>query len=185
MKLEFSGKNLTITDALKEKVEKKLQKLEKFTGKMVSARVTLEVEKHKNFVELVIHCSHDKIYKAKGDAEDMYLAINRAAEAVEQQAKKTKGKILSGRSKGKASSPRTAVIEEVIPDEKPLPEVVARFKRRREYFAERPMTIEDALLYLEEKRLPLVAFREAKTGQVCVVYKEGPMNYALVETGKG
>ena len=48
-----------------------------------------------------------------------------------------------------------------------------------------PMTIEDALLYLEEKRLPLVAFREAKTGQVCVVYKEGPMNYALVETGKG
>jgi len=184
MKLEFSGKNLTITEALKEKVEKKLQKLEKFTGKMVSARVTLEVEKHKNFVELVVHCSHDKIYKAKGQAEDMYLAINHAAEALEQQAKKTKGKILSGRVKAKTGSGRAARAEEA-PAEEALPEVVARFKRRKEYYAERPMTIEDALLFLEEKKLPLVAFREVKSGQVCVVYKEGPMNYALVETGKG
>lgn len=184
MKLEFSGKNLTITGALKEKVEKKLQKLEKFTGKMVSARVTLEVEKHKNFVELVVHCSHDKIYKAKGQAEDMYLAINHAAEALEQQAKKTKSKILAGRSKGKAASPRTAPVEEA-PQEKAAPEVIARFKRRKEYFSERPMTIEDALLCLEEKKLPLLAFREIKSGQVCVVYKEGPMSYALVETGKG
>lgn len=184
MKLEFSGKNLTITAALKEKVEKKLQKLEKFTGKMVSARVTLEVEKHMNFVDLVVHCSHDKIYKSKGEAEDMYLAINHAAEALEQQAKKSKGKILSGRSKGKAGSPRTAAVAQEVVEEV-LPEVIARFKRRKEYYSERPMTIEDALLYLEEKKIPLVVFREIKSGQVCVVYKEGPMNYALVETGKG
>jgi putative sigma-54 modulation protein len=184
MKLEFSGKNLTITAALKEKVEKKLQKLEKFTGKMVSARITLEVEKHKNFVELVIHCSHDKIYKAKGEAEDMYLAINHAADAVEQQAKKSKGKILSVRSKGKANSMRTSTVEE-LPLEDVKPEVVARFTRRKEYMAERPMTIEDALLFLEERKMPLVVFREVKSGQVSVVYKEGPKSYALIETGKG
>jgi putative sigma-54 modulation protein len=184
MKLEFSGKNLTVSGALKEKVEKKLQKLEKFTGKMVSARITLEVEKHKNLVELVVHCSHDKIYKAKGEEVDMYLAINHAADALEQQAKKTKGKILAVRSKGKASSPRTAPVEEE-PLEEIRPEVVARFKRRKDFYSERPMSIEDALLYLEEKKMPLVVFREIKNGQICVVYKEGPMNYALVETGKG
>ncbi|MCX7830507.1 MAG: ribosome-associated translation inhibitor RaiA, partial [Acidobacteria bacterium] len=144
MKVEFSGKNLSVTDALRDKVEKKLGKLEKFTGKMVSARITLEIEKHKSAAELVIHCSHDKIYKARGTAEDMYLAINDAANAIEQQAKKVKGKILSNRTrrgKEKAIAPEVPEIASTEPEEP-----FFRYEKKNDYFIERPVRLEDAFL---------------------------------------
>ena len=83
MRLEFSGKNLSLTDALRSKTEHKLGKLERFTGAIVSAHASFEVERHIHHVDLVVHCSHERIYKARGTAEDMYLAINEAADAIE------------------------------------------------------------------------------------------------------
>lgn len=182
MKVEFSGKNLSITDALREKVEKKLGKLEKFTGKMVSARITLEIEKHKSVAELVIHCSHDKIYKAKGTSEDMYLAINDAANAIEQQAKKVKGKILSNRTrreKGKALTP--VITEEKSSD---FEEPIFRYEKKNDYFVERPVRLEDAYLILEENNYPFVLFKEIESGRMCVLYNKGNSSYILVEGEK-
>lgn len=178
MKVEFAGKNLSVTDALREKVEKKLQKLEKFTGKMVSARITLEKEKHKNIAELVIHCSHDRIYKAKGESEDMYLAINDAANAIEQQAKKTKGKILANRSKKSKIELRITQ-----PENEEIKEETTRYEKRDEYFAERPLTVDDALLLLEEKGFPLLLFKEMETQKYMVISKVGE-KYILVEGEK-
>jgi putative sigma-54 modulation protein len=182
MKVEFFGKNLSITDALREKVGKKLNKLEKFTGKMVSARITLEIEKHKSAAELVIHCSHDKIYKAKGTAEDMYLAINDAANAIEQQAKKVKGKILSNRTRKGKGKPLAAEISETISSEPEEP--TFRYEKKNDYFIERPVRLEDAYLFLEENNFPFVLFKEIESGRMCVLYNKGRSNYILVEGEK-
>ncbi len=182
MKVEFSGKNLSITDALREKVEKKLSKLEKFTGKMVSARITLEIEKHKSAAELVIHCSHDKIYKAKGTSQDMYLAINDAANAIEQQAKKVKGKILSNRTRREREKAIAPEVSETKSNEPEEP--IFRYEKKNDYFIERPVRLEDAYLYLEENNYPFVLFKEIDSGRMCVLYNNGKSNYILVEGEK-
>lgn len=182
MKVEFAGKNLSITDAMREKVEKKLGKLEKFTGKMVSARITLEIEKHKNTAELVIHCSHDKIYKAKGVSEDMYLAVNDAANAIEQQAKKAKGKILSNRTRrGKGKSIRARIPDMGYTEAE---EQIFKYEKNNDYYIERPVSIEDAYLFLEENKHPFVLFKEIESGRACVLYNKGKSNYVLVEGEK-
>jgi putative sigma-54 modulation protein len=175
MKIEFSGKNLKVTEALREKVEKKLQKLEKFTGKMVSARITLEVEKHKSVADLVVHCSHDKIFKAKGSSEDMYLAINDAADAIEQQAKKAKGKIISKRVKVRKEP---EIEMELIT---PHIEKSVNYIKKDEYFIERPMSFEDALVYLEDNKYPLVMFRQIDTDSMCVLFKKENGEITVVE----
>lgn len=181
MKLEFSGKNLAVTDALRAKVVRKLAGLEKFTGPMVSAHISLQVERRVHHAELMVHCTHDRIYKGKGMADDMYLAINEAVEAVEQQGKKEKGKRLAGRTR-RAKSGEAAAAEEA-PEEEPsrAPRPGARIARRSELFLTKPASVQDAALFLEDRDLPLVVFRESKTGRLLVLFREGRGALGLVE----
>ncbi len=180
MNVDFSGKNVAVTDALRAKAQKKIAKLERFTGPMVSAHVSLQVERRVHHAELMIHCSHDRIYKAKGMAEDMYMAINEAADAIEQQAKKDKGRRLSGRNRSIAETEGS----EGEPEEEPEPATRQRGalpKRRGDLFLPKPMSIEDAKLALSELRAPLVVFRDAKSGKLQVLFRDEQGELAAVE----
>lgn len=180
MKLEFSGKNVTVTDALRSKVETKMAKIEKFTGKMISAHISLEVERRVHHAELTVHCAHDRIYKGKGMADDMYMAINEAADAVERQGKKEKGKRLAGRSK---KAKEEGGDEDAEEDSSPASR--GRILRRPELFLAKPTTLEEAALLMRDRRRPVVVFRETQSGHLLVLYREGG-NLGLVEAlGRG
>ena len=180
MNVNFSGKNVTLTDALRAKAQKKIEKLERFTGPMVSAHVSLQVERRVHHAELMIHCSHDRIYKARGMAEDMYMAINEAADSIEQQAKKEKGRRLSGRNRSVETSanPEGASDEE---EEPPRRRKDAGPNRRSDLFLPKPMSVEDAMLQLRELKAPLVVFRDAKSARLQVLFKDDGGELCLVE----
>jgi putative sigma-54 modulation protein len=180
MRLEFSGKNLSITDALRNKAEKKIAKLERFTGPIVSAHASFEVERHLHRVTLMVHCGHDRIYKAKGLAEDMYMAINDAADAIEQQSKKDKDKRMAGRSKAVAPAPPKEVEEEA--EEAPAKaRKVPRVRRRNDLFSPKPMSLPDAALRLAEQEEPVVVFQDPATGKLCVLFRDKAGRISLVE----
>lgn len=180
MKVEFSGKNMSLTDALRTKAENKIGKLVRFTGPIVSAHASFEVERHLHRVDLMIHCSHDRIYKAKGMAEDMYLAINEAADAIEQQAKKDKTKRLAGRAKSKGAG---GPAEEEAEEEQP-PRSRAKgppVRRRNDLFHPKPLSLPDAVLLLSERRIPLVVFQDQESGRLCVLFQSGRDEVILVQ----
>ncbi|MEJ2421853.1 MAG: ribosome-associated translation inhibitor RaiA [Acidobacteriota bacterium] len=183
MKFEFSGKNLTLTDALRSRMEKRISKLEKFAGHMVSAHASFEVEKPVHQVDLVIHCSQNRIYKARATAEDMYLAIHKATDAIEQQAKKDKTKRLAGRGKKKLAV-AAAEAEAGEAEEEEPPSVRARADapiQRNDLWRSKPMTVKDARLVLEEHDMPLVMFRELESDRVLVLFRQGRGQVAVVE----
>ena len=182
MKLEFSGKNFIVSDALKTKAENKIGKLERFTGPIVSAHASFEVERHMHHVDLMVHCSHDRIYKARGMAEDMYVAIGAATDAIEQQAKKEKDKRLAGRGKGsgKVSAEASASEEEeeeAHGERRREPAV----KRRPDLYHPKPLSLPDALLVLSEERLPVLVYRDGVTDRLTVLFKEKDGKVNIVE----
>jgi len=187
MKLEFSGKNLTLTDALKTKAENKIGKLERFTGPIVSSHASFEVERHLHKVDLVVHCAHDRIYKARGMAEDMYVAIGSATDAIEQQAKKDKDKRLASRAKasGKDAAPDAggaAVSEEEEEEEshagrRRTPAVTSR----PDLFSPKPLSLPDAVLLMAEEKLPVMVYRDGDTGRLRVIFKDKAGKVNLVE----
>jgi putative sigma-54 modulation protein len=180
MDVDFSGKNVTLTDALRAKAQKKIAKLERFTGPMVSAHVSLQVERRVHHAELMIHCAHDRIYKASGMAEDMYMAINEAADAIEQQAKKEKGRRLSGRNRGVATS-ESSEGEAEEEEEPPKQQKEERYARRGDLFLPKPMSVADAMLAIRELRAPVVVFRDAKSGRLQVLFKDEGGAFSLIE----
>jgi putative sigma-54 modulation protein len=185
MRLEFSGKNLSITDALKAKAEKKIGKLERFTGPILSAHASFEVERHLHRVDLVVRCSHDRIYKAKGMAEDMYLAINDATDAIQQQAKKEKTKRLSSRGKTgtklSAGGPETAEAEETDEELPRKRKAAPRVRRRNDLYSPKPMSLSDAALMLAEKNHPVIVFQDQESGRLCVLFEDGDGRACIVE----
>lgn len=178
MRVEYSGKNLSMTDSLRGKVETKLKKLERFTGAAASAHISLEVERHLHRVDLVVHASHDRIYKAHATAEDMYLAIAEAADAIGLQAKKDKEKRTSGR-KGSATPSAPEEEEEPRAERRRGPSL----RRRQDLYLSKPTTVEDACLLLQERRLPALIFPAAPGGRLTVLVREGRDGLLLVEPG--
>lgn len=183
MKLEFSGKNFIVSDALKTKAENKIGKLERFTGPIVSAHASFEVERHMHQVDLMVHCTHDRIYKARGMADDMYVAVGAATDAIEQQAKKEKDKRLAGRGKGAAKAPAKASASEEEEEEETHgsrrrePAV----KQRPDLYHPKPLSLSDALLVLGEERLPVLVYRDGVTDRLTVLFKEKDGRVNVVE----
>ena len=176
MRVEYSGKNLSMTEAIKGKVEAKLRKLERFTGPDAAAHISFEVERHLNRVDLVVHASHDRIFKSRAASEDMYIAISEAADAIEQQAKKDKEKRTSGR---KGASPPAPQEEEEEP--RPLRRRGPAVRRRQDLYFPKPMTVEDACLLLQERKAPALVFMAAPSGRLTVLVREGRESFLLVE----
>jgi len=93
MKIQVKGKNMEVTPALKEYVEKRIGKIEKyFEGELREATVTLIVEKEMQRVEVTIPLN-GYILRGEEETSDMYTSIDNVVEKLERQVRKYKTRI--------------------------------------------------------------------------------------------
>ena len=76
MKLQFIGKNIEITDALKEITAKKFEKLDKFFSKDIEGKVTFSSVKNDKIFEATIYLPNSTILRAEESTSDMYTSID-------------------------------------------------------------------------------------------------------------
>jgi putative sigma-54 modulation protein len=95
MDLQIEGRHFKVTDAIKVHLEEKLGKLEHFYDGIFRIHVVLGVEKTRQHVELICHVAKRHTLVAKGDAEDMYVAIDKAEKKMVAEMKKFKAKLRS------------------------------------------------------------------------------------------
>ena len=92
MRLDVRGRNIEITDALKDYTTKRLSKLEKYIEDARIAQVALSLEGESHKVEVTIPLN-GFILRGEVTAEDMYSAIDMVVEKLEKQIEKHKTKI--------------------------------------------------------------------------------------------
>ena len=172
MRIITSGKNMEVTDALKDTIERKLGKLGKFFQKDTEAQVTLNVEKYRHIIEVTIPFN-GVLIRAEECTADMYTSIDKAVVKLERQINKHKTK-LERRFRG--SKMIFDNIEVSGREDLDGPKVV-RTKR----FAMKPMPIEEAILQMELLGHNFFVFSNGDTEEVNVVYKRKDGNYGLIE----
>lgn len=91
MQLSISGHHIDVTDALKNYVTEKLQKLERHFDHITNVHVVLSVEKLKQRAEATIHLSGGEVF-AESDCDDLYAAIDKLTDKLDRQILKHKGK---------------------------------------------------------------------------------------------
>ena len=92
MNLTITGKELKATEAIKEYVEKKLTRIEKyFEGCEMDVNVTIKNEKTVQVAEFYVSVNGN-IYKASADEKDLYASIDKDIDILEGQIRKMKAK---------------------------------------------------------------------------------------------
>ena len=93
MRLELTGRKFDITPALRCLVERKLAKLEQLLDyRALSAQVVLAPGKRFLRADITLHARGEKFLHGVGEASEWEAALSQAAEKIEQQAQKVKGK---------------------------------------------------------------------------------------------
>lgn len=172
MRYTISGKNINITPGLKDAVESKLGKLERYFSPDTEVQVTLSVEKGRQKIEVTIPVK-GSIIRAEQDSSDMYVSVDLVEEIIERQIKKYKTKIVDKKQSALAFS------EAFLQEEAEQEETVNIVKTKR--FAMKPMDAEEACVQMELLGHKFFMFLNADTNEVNVVYKRKGNSYGLIE----
>ena len=174
MKFIISGRNIDITDGLRNAVEDKLGKLEKFFTDDTEIHVTLSVEKERQKIEVTIPVKGN-IIRSEQVSNDMYVSIDLVEEIIERQLRKYRKKIID--KKQNAGTFQQAFMEKDYEDENTNEIKIIRTKK----FGFKPMYPEDACVQMELLGHNFIVFLNAETEEVNVVYKRKGNTYGLIE----
>ena len=174
MKIQFRGKNIQVTNALKEHLEKKIGKLDKYFDNPPEATVTLSVEKDRHRVEVTIPLN-GFILRGEEESFDMYSSVDQVLDKLEKQMEKYKTR-LSRQNKGLSIKDIAANSVEKTWEEDEGPRLVLT-KR----FAMKPMSVEEAIMQMNLLGHSFFVFTNADTEEVNVVYRRNDGNYGVIE----
>ena len=172
MRITITGKNIDITPGLRQAVEDKLSKLERYFTPETDVIVTLSVEKERQKIEVTIPVKGN-IIRSEQVSNDMYVSIDLVEEIIERQLKKYKNKLVN--AKQGVSPFQPDFMENETEDDEEIK--IIRTKR----FGMKPMYPEDACVQMELLGHSFFVFQNAETDEVNVVYKRKGNTYGLIE----
>jgi putative sigma-54 modulation protein len=193
MQFVVKGKNLQLTEALKDYAEKKLSSIDKYFDQVVEVDVTLSVKDSKDTSKSRV-CEVTVWAKSVGNpihgraaSEDLYASIDMVVEKIERQVKKYKEKI-TGRRRGNRGMDKQAThsilsfgeefanMADMDEPAEVSPKIV-----RSGTFPMRPMFSDEAAEQLELFGQDFFVFANAETNKVNVIYRRGDGNFGLIE----
>lgn len=175
MRYIITGRNIEITKALRNKIEEKLSKLDKFFIEETEVYVTLNVKKLRHIMEVTIPIKGSAV-RAEVETDDMYAALDEAVDIIVRQLNKHKKKL---KRRHKLDSPFIKEFTVDIDDSDDDDEIkIERTKR----FALKPMSPEEACMEMDLLGHNFFVFRNGETEEVNVVYKrKNKDTYGLIE----
>ena len=171
MEIKIIGKELKVTDAINDYIEKKLERVDKYFEN-ASAEATLRTEKNAQIAEIVVS-ANGSIFRAVTEDRDLYASIDKDIDILEGQIRKAKTK--------KERMLKDSTLK--ILEEKPVKQEVTDEILKVEFYEIKPMTPEDAKLKLQERPTQLfLTFVNVETGKVNVIHKlKDGKNYGIIE----
>ncbi len=175
MQLIISGKNLEVSDGLKDYVEKKVGKLDRYLPSLTEARVELALEKTKNVkqsqVVQVTLRTNGTILRGEERSSDFGAAIDTVVDKLHKQIE---------RYKTKHAHTRTHTERETPPTESVAPAQEIHIGRKKRFHI-LPRTEEEAIEQMELLGHNFFLFADRNDGKLNVVYRRNDGDYGLIE----
>jgi putative sigma-54 modulation protein len=175
MKITYTGRQVELTPAQLKKLEERFAKVGKLLdGKREwEAHVILSLERHLHEAEVTVNYFNHPLV-GLGSNNDLFTAIHAAIEKLEKQAVKHRSKWRDTKRvpRKESEADKQARVAE--------PEVQPRIYRINHHQKRKPMTLEEALLEMDQKRDYLV-YRDAETDRISVLLRRRDGNFDLVE----
>ena len=175
MEITIHGDKLKITSSMKEYIEEKLGKLDKYLEKSgeVRANVIVKVSNYTQRVEITIPLK-SVILRTEDSQQDFYAAVDKAIDKLERQIRKNKTRIATKQVKNDYGFALSEIVDEEEAEES---KVVKRKK-----VEVKPMDEEEAILQMELLGHEFYMYKDSETNKPTVVYKRKDGNYGIIES---
>jgi putative sigma-54 modulation protein len=180
--VKVTGRHVSITEAIKNYAINKIEHLHLDYPRIIEAHVILDVEKHRHFAEVILHCNNHITIEASEETDDMYASIDGVAAKVARQMRKYKTKILRNHRPRRNDTVRhfdeqVLTLDETFEQlEEAEPQVI-----QTERYPVKPMYTDEAVLQLEMSARQFVVFLNAKTEKINILYRRKGNGFGLIE----
>ncbi|MDD4851541.1 MAG: ribosome-associated translation inhibitor RaiA, partial [Gemmiger sp.] len=165
MNVICTGRRVTLKPSFMELAETRLAKLDKFFPGEAEAKVTVNVEKHRQTVEITVR-DNGLTVRAEKAAERMEDALLEAADLLQRLVVKNRKRL---------GDKLTAPAEWPVPA--PTEEEETYQVIREKHFAVRPCSTEEAILQMNLLDHSFFLYRNADNGQIQLVYRRADSGY--------
>ncbi|MEH2071183.1 MAG: ribosome-associated translation inhibitor RaiA [Nostoc sp.] len=185
MKLVIHGKNIEITDAIREYVHQKIEKaVNHFQNITNEVDVHLSVARNprinpRQAAEVTIF-ANGSVIRAEESSENLYASIDLVADKIARQLRKYKERRQDHKTHAQPTEEvvTESVVTDLIGDRTPeLPDEVVRTK----YFSMPPMNLAEALEQLQLVGHDFYMFRNVETGEINVIYERNHGGYGVIQ----
>ena len=185
IRFEIHGENLTITDAIRNYIEEKIGKLERYFNNVPNATAHVKVKTYQNSttkIEVTIPLKNVTL-RAEERHDDLYAGIDLINSKLERQVRKYKTRVNRKNRKNDeqeafASLPEEKEAENLQNDDNDSEIEIIRSKN----FSLKPMDSEEAVLQMDLLGPDVFIFTDRETDGTSIVYKRKDGKYGLIET---
>lgn len=167
MEIQLTAKHLKVTPPIRDYVQQKMDKAEKYFDHIVWGQAFLSVEKRSHNCEFLIHAP-GQTFRALATAADLYSAIDLCSDKVDTQLKKYKERL---KSRHKTQPVKTGVLEA---PSAPLKLDVVRQPVR-------PMSPEEAVEEMEANGQQFRLYEDRASKQIQLVYRGSDDSYKILQ----
>jgi len=199
MNVEYTGRQIEITPAIRKQVESGLKKITKLVGDNFEAKIILTVEKRRQLAEITLTSRNRNALVGLGESKEMAAAVEDALEHIEKQVLKSKGRWRNLKRQPKkekefAAKDVSAAMQVAsgLKAGTVIPVAVHSFPPKAhaqethlipstEAVALRPMTLEEAVKEAEFRDQDVFIFQERKSGKMTVLHRRNDGKVELIE----
>ena len=173
MEITIRGDKLKVTDAIRDYIEEKIGKLDKYIegNNNIKANVLIKVKNHNQIVEITIPLK-SFILRSEEAQDDLYAAIDKTVDKLERQIRKNKTRLMSKKIKNE-----DFIITDIEDYEDEKKDIIKRKK-----IEIKPMSEEEAIIQMELLNHQFYMYKDSDTNAFSVIYKRKDGNYGIIET---
>ena len=189
VEINIVGRNVEVSDAMREYASKKLESLHLDYPKIIEARVILDVQVHHNrhIAEMILFCANHITIEAHSETHDMYASIDETISKVARRMRKHKTRLLRKHRprKGQVRRLTEAVfavdaldgLDEESGKSQELEPVIVH----KENYRIRPLFNDEAIVDMELSERDFLVFRNADSGSLSILFRRKDGDYGLIE----
>ncbi len=95
MQIEITGRNVDVTDAIKDYARRKIQKVVDGFSSVENVRVILDIQKIRHIAEVIVQGRQRLRLEASETSEDLYASIDLVSDKIGRQLRKSRDKVIT------------------------------------------------------------------------------------------
>jgi putative sigma-54 modulation protein len=181
MQIQITARHVEVPDKLRSFIQSKVEKLDKFIDGITDVHVTLSSEKYRQIAELNVHSRGNVYLSATEATDDLKLSVRQAIDKVRGQAKKQRAKKIDKKRRRLGRGEREGTFNVIAADASAGAHAGVSEVIESSRFIVKPLTVDEAVLELEEEGAEFLVFRNASNERTNVIYRRPDGNIGLID----